>query len=393
MKYIRPVVLSLAVALLLPVSASAATLQSARTIVVSEPVADNLYIAGSDLTIAAPITGDLVASGGTVSVSAPVTGDALLAGGTVQVRKPVTGDVRAVGGELSIDSIVDGDLMVAGGNVSASTSARDTHIAGGTVRVSGSGGDVTVFGADVYLSGTLSGDVTVTASDKIFVAEGTVITGALKYDAPQQISVPATATVGKGVTYTGSSTFLPTNEEAKQFALAGAGVLLVVRIIAIVIAAGVVVGLFPHLASMVVERTILRSPRKSVLFTLLGFAALVVTPVLILFLLISFVGFALALLLAALYILFLVLAYLYAGLIAGAALSKAFFKKDRISWRTAVLGTVALYIVSSVPVVGFLVVSLLTSLALGALIVIAYRAAFGNLSHAAIESEEEDILT
>lgn len=392
MKHISIALLSLAVVLLLPSPVSAATVQSARTIVVSEPVTDNLYLAGSDLTIAAPITGDLVASGGTLSVSAPVSGDALLAGGTVQVRKPVAGDVRAVGGELTFDSTVGGDLMIAGGTVSASTTALDTHIAGGTVRVSGSGGDVMVVGADVYLSGTIRGDVKVTASDKIFIAEGTAITGALKYDAPQQVAVPATATIAGGVTYTGSSSFLPTNEEAKQFAIAGAGVLLVVRIIAIVIAAGVVVGLFPRLAEMVVERTMLHSPRKSVLFTLLGFAALVVTPVLILFLLISFVGFALALLLAALYVLFLVLAYLYAGLIAGAALSRALFKKDRISWRTAVLGTVALYIVSSVPLLGALVVSLLTSLALGALIVIAYRAAFSSAAHATVETEEEDVL-
>ncbi len=383
---------AVAVAVVLPFSVSAATLQSARTIVVSEPVSQNLYLAGSDLTIAAPLAGDLIATGGNLSVSASVAGDALLAGGTVLVRKPVAGDVRVVGGEVTVDSSVGGDLMIAGGTVSASTTALDTHIAGGTVRVSGSGGNVMVIGADVYLSGTICGDALVTASDKIFIAEGTVITGALKYDAPQQVSVPATATIGGGVTYTGSSAFLPTNEEAKQFALAGAGVLLIVRIIAIVIAAGVVVGLFPRLATMVVERTILRTPRKSVLFALLGFATMVVTPVLILFLLISFVGFALALLLAALYVLLLVLAYLYAGLIAGAALARALFKKERISWRTAVLGTVALYIVSSVPVLGFLVVCVLTSMALGALIVIAYRAAFSRPTDSLLEVEE-DVLT
>ncbi len=372
----------------LPLSVSAATLTSARTVVVSEPVSENLYVAGSDVTLAAPLGGDLVASGATLSVSSSVAGDALLAGGTINVRKAVAGDVRAVGGEILVDGTIGGDLMAVAGTITASTTATDMHLLGATVRVSGSGGKVMVYGADVYLSGLLQGDVTVTASDKVFIAEGTQITGALKYDAPQQVVVPASAVIAGGVTYTGSSTFLPTNEEAKRFAIAGAGVLLVVRILAIVIAAGVVVGLFPQLALMVVERTLRRTPRKSALFALLGFATVVATPVLIMFLLISFVGFALAVLLAALYVLLLMLAYLYAGLIAGAALSRALFKKDRITWRTAVLGTVALYIVSSVPVLGPLVVCVLTSAALGALIAIAYRAGFSRAS----DPLEEDIL-
>lgn len=372
----------------LPLSASAATLTSARTVVVSEPVSENLYVAGSDVTLAAPLGGDLVASGATLSVSSSVAGDALLGGGTINVRKAVAGDVRAVGGELFVDGAIGGDLMAVAGTITASTTATDMHLLGATVRVSGSGGNVMVYGADVYLSGLLQGDVTVTASDKVFIAEGTQITGALKYDAPQQVVVPTSAVIAGGVTYTGSSAFLPTNEEAKRFAIAGAGVLLIVRILAIVIAAGVVVGLFPQLASMVVERTLRRTPRKSALFALLGFATVVATPVLIVFLLISFVGFALAILLAALYVLLLMLAYIYAGLIAGAALSRALFKKDRITWRTAVLGTVALYIVSSVPVLGPLVVCVLTSAALGALIAIAYRAGFSRTS----DPLEEDIL-
>ena len=199
--------------------------------------------------------------------------------------------------------------------------------------------------------------------------------------------MPATATIAGGVTYTGSSTFLPTNEEAKRFAIAGAGVLLVVRIIAIVIAAGLVVGLFPVLASMVVERSMLHSPRRSVLYALLGFATIVVTPVLVLFLLVSFVGIALGILLSALYVFLLLLAYLYAGLIAGAALYRAIFKREYVTWRTAVLGTFALYAVSAVPVLGFLVVCVLTCAALGALIGITYQAAFGRT-----DSEESVVI-
>ncbi len=374
-----------------PLSASAATLLESRTLVVSEATSENLYLAGSDVTIAAPLGADVVGAGGTVSIQAPVLGDALLAGGTVTVKKAIAGDVRATAGEFFLDAPVSGDLMIAAGTITASSTAKDTHMAGGVIRLSGSGGNVTIYGADVYLSGTLKGDVTVVASDRLVVEEGTRIEGSLKYDAPQEVAVPASVVVTNGVTYIGSSAFLPTNEEAKRFAVAGAGVLLVTRIIAIVIAAGVVVGLFPVLAGMVVDHTIRRTPRRFVLLALLGFAAMVATPILIVFLLVSFVGIALAVLLTALYVLMLLLAYLYAGLISGAALSHALFKKDRITWRTAVVGTLALCLVGSVPLIGMIVVCILTSAALGALMAIVYKASFGQSEESSVFLSGEDI--
>lgn len=384
------VILPLVLALLTPAYAQAAAVTSARTIVVSEPVAGNVYYAGSDITLAAPVAGDVFAAGATIITSAEVTGDALFTGGHIDVRKPVTGDVRLIGGELLIDAPVTGDVLALGGTVTASTTATDTHVVGGVVRVQGSGGDVTVYGADVYLSGSITGDVVVVASDKLTIAEGTTIEGTLRYDAPQQVAVPATAVISGGVTYTGSSAFLPTNEEAKRFAVAGASVLLITRVIAVAIAAGVVVGLFPVLAHMVVERTIRRTPRRFVLLALLGFAAIVAAPLLILFLLVSFVGIALAVLLAALYVLLLLLAYLYAGLISGAAISQALFKKETSSWRAAVLGTLVLYVVGLVPVLGFLVTCIITSAGLGALMAIVYRKSFTSAEEdtAFLESEE-----
>ena len=374
----------------MPVSAHASTLVSARTIVVSEPISQNAYLSGSDVSIAAPVVGDVSVAGGTVAVSSPVGGDVLFAGGTVDVRKPVAGDVRGVAGEFLVDSDIGGELAVAAGTLTASSTAKEMRLAGGTIRVLGSGGDVYAYGADIYLSGTIHGNVTVTASDKLVVAEGTHIEGSLKYDAPQEVVVPASATVTGGTSYTGSSAFLPTNEEAKRFAVAGAGVLLVVRILAILIAAGVVVGLFPQLAEMIVSRSIARTPRRFILLALLGFAAVVATPVLIAFLLISFVGMALAVLLIALYVILLILSYLYAGLLAGAALSRALFKKDRITWRTAVLGSLVLSIVGSVPVVGPLVVAILTMVAFGVLMAIAYRTCFthANENEQALVIEE-----
>lgn len=366
-----------AILALAPLGASASTLQSARTIVLSEASSTNAYLAGTDITVVAPLVGDLLAAGGTVTANAPIGGDAMLAGGTVSVEKPVAGDVRAFGATVTVDAPVGGDLILAGNTITASSSAKDTRIAGASVHLTGSNGDVIIYGSDVTLAGTFRGSVTVEASDRITVADGTLIAGALRYNAPQEITLPATTTAMGGVQYIGSSSFLPSTEEAHTFAIAGATVLFIVHLLAVLILAGLLAGLFPHFTEHVAERTLAdRSPRRFVLLALLGFAILVATPVLILILILSFVGIGVALILAALYGLFLLLAYIYAGILAGAALSRALMKRYVITWKEAVLGMLVLYLIGVIPYFGMIIKFILMMAAGGAIVSLSYSAAF-----------------
>lgn len=365
-------------AFILPSTVSAATYVNARTVVVAEPPEGNAYLAGTDVTVAVPISGDVSAVGGTLTLAAPTEGDALLAGGTVTVERPVEGDVRILGAQVVVTAPITGDLAIAGGTVIASSTASDLRVLGGTVQVTGSGGKATIYGANVYLSGSFAGDVEVIATDHLALAEGTQIAGSLKYDAPQQAAIPQTATITNGVIYTGASNFLPTVEQAETFALAGASVFFVVRILAVLIAAAVLAGLFPQFSQYVADRALAPSPGRFALLALLGFAVVFAAPVLIFLLLISFVGMAAAFLLLAGYVLLLMLGYLYAGIIAGAALGRNFFKRSFVTWKLALLGMLVLSLVGLVPVLGKLVVFILFLAATGALVSIAFRFAFSR---------------
>lgn len=375
--------------MVLPLSASAATYLNARTLVISEPSTENLYLSGTDVTLAVPVEGDVIAAGGTVTLAGDVDGDATLAGGTVSVDRRVTGDVRIVGAQVVATGAIDGDLAVAAGSVTASTSARDMRIIAGTVRVTGSGGDVTIYGADIQLSGVFDGDIEILASDRLTVAEGTVVNGSLRYDAPQQVVIPASATISEGVVYTGSSSFLPTVEQAKTFAIAGASVLFVVRILAVLIAASLLAGLFPVFSQMVADKTLAHTPGRFALLALLGFAVLFATPVLILLLLISFVGIGVAFPLLAGYLLLLMIGYLYAGVITGAALGRGLMKRTTVTWRLALLGMLALSLIGTVPAIGSLVVFVLFLASLGAITAIAYRHAFGSMAESYADTPVE----
>lgn len=369
--------IAIAAFLLVPLFASASTLETGRTLVLSNASTTNAYLAGTDITVVTPLAGDLLAAGATVMANASIAGDAMLAGGSVDIEKPVAGDVRVMGGKVTVNAPVAGDLILVGGTVIASSSAKDTRIAGGSVRLTGAAGPVVIYGSDITLAGEFAGDVTVQASDRITIEDGTHIKGALHYNAPQEITVPPTALVDGGATYIGTSSFLPTTQEAKTFAVAGATILFIVHLFAVLILAGLLAGLFPIFTERVAERTIgAHSPRSFILLTLLGFGIMVATPVLLFLLMVSFVGIGVAFLLGALYALFLMLAYVYAGILAGAALAQGLFKRYVITWKEAVMGMFVLYLVGSIPVLGAFVKLVLIMAAGGAIAALAYAFAF-----------------
>jgi hypothetical protein len=370
-----------------PSTAHAATILSGRNVTVSSTTPDNTYVAAGQVNVDTPSLADLCAAGGTITVSAPVGRDALLVGGTIDLRKPVAGNARVVGGRVTVDDTVGGDLMAAGGFVTVTGKAKNTIIGGGTVDVTnGSNGPVTIYGADVTLAGQFNGDVEVVASDKVTVSEGTVIHGAFKYNAPQQADIPLSAHVDGEVNYIGSAPYLPTTQQAKTFALAGLWVFFLVQLAAAIVAAGLITGLFPAFTDRVVELTLTRSVERFILLALLGFAGFVAVPVLIVLLVVSFVGIGLAIIGIAAYALFLLVSYIYAAALTGSLLLYAFRRRKnisswQISWRGAVLGMIALYLIGTLPFIGLIVRVVLSAAAGGAVLSILYRFAFRRDSH------------
>lgn len=372
--------LVLALAAVLPMAAHAATFSGAQTVTVADAPPDNLYLAGTNVSLGADAPADVAAIGASVRTQGAIGADGLLAGGTVAVTGPVGGDLRAIGAQLTIASPVAGDVVVAGGTVSIGSSTGAVTAAGASVRFSGSAhGPVTLYGADVSLGGEIQGDVTIVATDRLTVDKGTHIHGTLRYNAPQKIELPDGVVDGLMI-YTGSYAYIPTNEEAHRFAVAGAGIYFIVKALASVIVAGFLSVLFPAAVLGITDDALFRSPKRTLLLTLLGLAVMVGVPLLILVLCLSIVGIGAALLLGSLYMLLFVLSYAAAGILAGALITKLIARRRdsvalRVSWKTAALGTLALFFLSWIPYLGLLVSILFTVLSSGALSVAFFDAA------------------
>ncbi|HEC94081.1 MAG TPA: hypothetical protein ENI56_01760 [Candidatus Kaiserbacteria bacterium] len=359
---------------------AAITMGGARNIVFTKsvPAANNVYVAGATIIIATTTPQDLTVIGGSVILSAPVRKDALVVGGSIGVRAPIGGNLQVAGIRVSVSAPVSNDLAVMGFSVvDRGGTPGDVLAVGGTVRLlSGARGTVTVYGNDVYLSGTFDKSVSVRAINILTLAPHTIIHGSLRYEASEAANIPSSVQIGGPVTYIGAS-FLPTSQEASAFALAGMGIFFLVRIIGALIVAGLFVGFFPAFTNKVAKQVTNEPFRHTLLMLLLGFGIIAATPILLFFLAISFVGLGAAFILGAVYVLLLLLAFVYAGIISGAILRKSFSNRDKpVTWKDAVFGMFVLMLISIVPVFGMLTIWVLMCIATGILGSLFYHFAF-----------------
>lgn len=128
---------------------SAFRIEYGNNIVITTPIFENLYIAGGTVTISAPIHGDLIVAGGTIVINDTIFNDILIAGGKVLINGNVGNDLRCVGGEIHIMKNITGDVAIAGGKVFIENGA-----ATGSLLITC--GDVTV---DGKVNGELKGTV------------------------------------------------------------------------------------------------------------------------------------------------------------------------------------------------------------------------------------------
>lgn len=379
----RYVLFILLVLLLIPASALAArgpaSFSAGRSLIAASSSPGNAYLAGISVVSTAPVSGDLSAIGGSVVTAAPVWGDGLLFGGSIGSRASVAGDLKAAGGSVTIEGPVAGDLVAFGYVV------QDTGRVGGSVFIialnttlsGGAAGPVTVYGNNISLSGDFAGNVTIIAIGRVTLAPNTMIRGALSYEAPESAVIPSSATILGGVTYTNAS-YLPDAGTSRMLALVSIGFFLFARILGALILAGLLAGLFPRLSEAVVGRAYARRLRNILLTMLLGFGILVATPVLILLLALTFVGFGLALLLCILYALLVLLALLYAGILLGGVFARRFMKRDTVLWHDGMLGMLALSLIALVPFAGLIVALALSLFSAGALLLIFFQYAFAR---------------
>lgn len=357
--------------LLLPMFAGAASIETKQELYrlgADESIKENAYLLAETVRLDGNSIKDIYAGAGRIEISGPVGEDATLFGGQIMVDGAINQDLRIAGGEVQIENAVGGDLIILGGQIDVrknTTVGGDLIIVGGEVRSNARvNGRVHITGGSVTLGGNIEGGVTIYGGE-INIESGTVIGGDLVYYSSEE------AWIDEGVTILGETVYHENQVRAggwkdKNFKRDFDGG----RLISTLFVALIAFWFFRKKINILASEATQRSG-KDFLRGLLVFAA---TPILVLGLMITIIGIPIAFIVMAGSLALYLTAIVLAGAVFGAVCQKHLFKKStEVDVWVLVLGTLALHIISLIPVIGCIVYLIFAMIAFGSIMGFFYR--------------------
>jgi cytoskeletal protein CcmA (bactofilin family) len=356
--------------LLMPAISHAAEFGASEhyTLSSGQTVEQNLYAAGSDVMVAGTVEGDAYLAGGTVTMSGTIQKDLMMGGGTLTMNGTVNEDMRIAGGTIVITGTANGDVMIFGGQITITKDAKlakDLYINGGQVTIDGTiDGPLTINGGTVTLNGTVNGNVT-SHGDEFQLGSTAKINGDSNHTGPREQVVTA------GATITGQKQFTKAEKATKSAIVPILEAWWLTKVAMLMVAALVFFMLFKRHNTHFIQTAITSFSRE----VLRGFVILVVLPIASIIALITVVGIPLAFLALCLYVSSIIIATIYANILAGNLVYKLVMKKSDfiISWQTIVVGVVVLQIIKLIPVLGWLAAFIVFLAAFGTLWNMLYR--------------------
>lgn len=330
------------------------------TVVVGDPVQDDLYVTGGTVEVTAAVDGDLTAAGGTLSLSGPISGGVLAAGGTVRIGGTAGRAVRAAAGQLTIDGRMASDVVIAGGSVLISQGTqigRDLVAGGGSIDLSGSiGRNALLSGGDVTIGGTVPGNVQVQAG-RLVVLSSARIAGSLRHNADARVDIQPGAQISGGVQ--------PIAAMRRRGPMGSGLGGRVIELLWLLVAGFVLLALAPRAVSRVSERVGSQFWHS----LLVGFILLIVIPAVAIILLVTVVGIPLALVAVALY-----LVTLYLGQIAVArwAGQRIFRRATASPYLSYTIGAIVVIVLFALPFLGWIARLIAVLVGFGALWAVAW---------------------
>lgn len=179
---VMKILLHLLLLLSLAFSAEASIFLANDTIILSQEINQNLYLAGKDLKAESVIKGDLFGAFQNVKISRTMFGDVALAAQDVLLDGPINGDVRIVARKVVLNSDINGEVLVFSDAVrvekpiakSLTVFSRDVIINGNVSK------RVKINAETVVVNSTLESDAVIHSAKLVFAKNG-IVKGNLNY--------------------------------------------------------------------------------------------------------------------------------------------------------------------------------------------------------------------
>lgn len=333
-----------------------------------QTIEGDYFSTGERVTVSGTVNGDAYIAGGNVIIDGNINGDLLVAGGNIVIRGTVQDDIRVAGGNITISSQVGKNLTVLGGSVNIS---ENSQIAGSLVAGVGNlqifapiARGMTIGAGTVLIGNSVGGDITAGVGEMTLTPDAS-IAGNLEYWSELDAEIPQSATVSGNITK-----HSPPQGSARAAESAAQGIFGAISIgftLASFFSALILGLLLVKFAPRYLENVsdnILNSPARSLL---VGFIFLIVVPMLAIFLFVTLLLIPLSIVLMALYF----LATYVSKIFVAYALGKKASELLKVNWARGlvyVAGLILFYLVTAIPVIGWILGFGALLLGLGALI-------------------------
>lgn len=353
--------------LIIPVSAATFGSGEEYFLTGDQIIEGNLYISGATLMLDGEVKGDLITAGANIWSNGTIGQDANIAGANLTINSKVGDDLRAAGANININSEVGGELVAAGAYIIISSNTvieKDAIIAGARVLIDGTiKGNLDVRGDEIEIKGTVEGNVVVNAQTSLKILEGAVINGNLTYKAPEATNVPADVVKGE-TEYNGTSR---THEDKDMVGLLAviASVLIIGKLIL-----SLVFGIVLYFVFRKFTRELLETGLKNFWINALrGFATVILLPIAIVIVLVTVIGIPFSVLAGLVFLILCMLSKVLAGMLFGTLVFRIFTKNKDVytSWYAILVGILLLSFFGWIPVLGWLLKTVMYLSAFGAL--------------------------
>lgn len=312
----------------------------------NETVDGSLWTGANNIDIAGTVNGDVFCGGQTVNISGTVKGDVICGAQTITISGHVEGNVRIGAQTVNLTGIIDRNASVGAQTINTDSKSQiggDASLGATNITLNGKvGRDLAVAGTSVTLSGEVGRDIK-SGIDKMSLLSGAKVGGSVDYTSNNKIDIAS------GVMVSGALTQHQPKQSQRQLVhlMIFGGVMALLAGLILLLTALVITALAPRLVHSVAGQAI----QRPWVALLTGFVASIVVPILAVLLMITVVGIPLGILMLVSWI---VIA-MASGLFSAYYIGRRIWSSQGNPLLRVLLGGVILLILLMVPVLGFFV--------------------------------------
>lgn len=304
------------------------------------------------------VEGDMVIFASSAVLNGTIAEDLLLIAGTAQVQASTSDDVRIVAGEATISEAVGGDVFVLGGTLnilSTATIAGDVFFFGGSLNSEGAiGGSVLGSAERVRIDGFVGKNVNMQVPAGLTLGDKAVVKGNVTYGSHIPM-VRSQASIVEGEVLEQQRAVADTRAVAREVLTPLFVILFATLSLFLLFKRGL-------------ERLVATVDESLVLAAGIGAAAVLAAPVATIILMVTVLGFILAIALLGSLLVFYAVALSLTGAVLAGLVTKRMYGEAMVTLPAVVLGTLATYALLFLPFIGTFLVAVLFMLTLGGLV-------------------------